>query len=330
MFDKRSDNRQQLILKSHFNFAHFANATGTETDNRMTDTKKVCLKVFIWEILHRNSCIVSLNFVSIFPHAQTILNAVLRVTMLLRMCHCLTVYNLNQSQSEIFDDGTYQPAEHKHDDDAFYQFGYKVNAIETGDIKQHVEKRVNNEVKGAYFLIEPNGVGRLVEYIANENGFNAVVRHQYGAKYSKNFEANNKPQNDPFRQAFDTRILNESKTNNEENLPQRQKVAFDSFRKEQNDEHKRQPYVTYRQSSPKSITNQSSIFSLLKNSTEKFEMLSNSAVAQTPTTTPTSKRPAIGRRRQYEVFDPEVDIDIRRSVPKLFLNLDKLKQSRKE
>lgn len=242
--------------------------------------------------------------------------------ILLEMCFCPTVYDLNRTKSELFDDGKYKPAEQTNNDEAFYQFGYKVNAIETGDIKQHIERRVKNEVKGAYFLVEPNGVGRLVEYIANENGFNAVVRHQYGDKYSKNFDTNNSTQSDPFRQRLYTNILNETKVNNDEKLSQRQNALFDRFLPEQGDKYQRQQNVTYRQSFPKSITNQSSI-RMPENSKENLENLSNS-VNQTTT------EPTIGRSRQYEVIDPEVEIDIRRSIPKLFLNLEKLKQPRKQ
>lgn len=232
------------------------------------------------------------------------------------------MYNLNQTRSESFDDGTYRPSEYKNDE-AFYQFGYKVNAIETGDIKQHTETRVNDEVKGAYFLIEPNGVSRLVQYIANSRGFNAVVRHQYGTRNSKNLNTNNSTQSDPFRfQGFHTNIVNESKVNIEEKLPQRQTVAFDSFLQEHDDKYGQQN-VAYRQSSPKSISNQSSI-RLPSNFSEKFGNLSESA-AQIPL-----KPSVVGERRQYEVIDPEVDIDIRRSISKPFLNLEKLKQPRKE
>lgn len=39
---------------------------------------------------------------------------------------------------------------------------------------------------------------------------------------------------------------------------------------------------------------------------------------------------AIGIGRQYEVIDPESDIDIQRSISKPFPDLDKLKQSRRQ
>lgn len=224
---------------------------------------------------------------------------------------CVTVYETNHRKSS--DDGTYRPSEHNNDD-TLYRFGYKVNAIETGDIKQHVETRSKDDVKGEYFVIEPNGVSRLVQYIANANGFNAVVRHQFGTKYSKNSSTNNFTRSDPYHQEHHTNLF-DTKINNPEHLPQ------DRFLPMQSNKYLRQQNSKYRQSSPKSITNQSSI-RLLESSMDEL--------AKMPQTTDIPTKQIIGRRRQYEVNDPEVDIDIRRSIQKPFLNLAKLKQPRNE
>lgn len=228
---------------------------------------------------------------------------------------CITVYESSHTKSS--DIGT---AYHtSNNDGTSYHFGYRVNAIETGDIKQHIESRLKNDVKGEYFVIEPNGFSQLVQYVANSNGFNAVARHQYGTKYSKNFGTNDIPRSNSDRQIDHHANILDGKINNLERLPQQQNVvAFDRFTlHEQNNKYLQQQNSVYRQSSPKSITNQS-LIRLLENSTKKFTV---------STDIPTTQNVV---RKQYEVIDPEVDIDIRRSIPKPFLNLAKLKQPRRD
>lgn len=197
-----------------------------------------------------------------------------------------------------------------------------MNATETGDIKQHVETRLKNEVKGAYFLEEPNGASRYVQYVANSNGFNAVVRHQFGVKYSKNFNPMNFTRSNTNRQELHTNILNDSKINKPKHLTQQQIVAFERLLLKYRNQSVQQS-GKYRQSSPKSITNQTSI-RLAEQFSKQPANVSQSQSAYTASV------PVDGRRQQYEVIDPEVDIDIRRSIQKPFLNLDKLKQPRKE
>lgn len=60
-----------------------------------------------------------------------------------------------------------------------YGFNYEVNAPETGDRKHHSEIQAKDQVLGSYSIIEPNGAHRYVEYVANSNGFNAIVRQEY-------------------------------------------------------------------------------------------------------------------------------------------------------
>lgn len=96
-------------------------------------------------------------------------------------CACETLYEPNENTA--VDNGKYHPNEYNNNN-AFYQFGYKVNAHETGDAKQHIESRTKNEVKGNS-VNEPNGASRLIQYIANAKGFNAIVRHRFGVIYSR-------------------------------------------------------------------------------------------------------------------------------------------------
>lgn len=74
--------------------------------------------------------------------------------------------------SRKFDDGKYRTSHAK----AFYNFAYSVDNPATGDVKRHSETRNGDEVRGSYFLIEPDGGHRLVEYTAGINGFNAHVK----------------------------------------------------------------------------------------------------------------------------------------------------------
>lgn len=246
--------------------------------------------------------------------------------ILSRLCFCITLYDLNGIGSKSFDDGTDRPIQHNNNDEASYRFGFKVNAFKTGDIKEHIESRQRDEVKGAYFLVEPNGYGvRYVQYVANDNGFNAVVRQQYGTNYSKNFKnfgANEAIQRNSSRQELHTNDLNESKVKKDEKLSQKQETAFNRFQHKPIEKYTQQN-IEYRQSSPKSITNQSSIL-LVKN----FRVISPKMLNTKTTGIPSNQ--AIGIGRQYEVIDPEVDIDMRRSISKPFLNLNKLKRARRQ
>lgn len=245
--------------------------------------------------------------------------------MLTKLHACITVYDpsgVSSKSSKSFDDGKYRPSEYNNDE-AIYRFGYKVNAIETGDIKQHVETRVRNETRGAYFLIEPNGAGRFVQYIANSKGFNAVVRHQYGSKFARNLSRNHSMASTQTQQtSFNPNNFSEILNGNNTMMNQQQNITFNGFQDDRQIRINSKQNQKVRQSSPKPIINQNSAQDILRNSNENVQIMVNLPAAQ--------PNRIIGRIRQYEVIDPEVEIDIRRSVPKPFLNLDKLKQPRKE
>ncbi|XP_055850439.1 larval cuticle protein A2B-like [Episyrphus balteatus] len=57
-----------------------------------------------------------------------------------------------------------------------YTFSYSVNDPTTGDSKSQEETRDGDIVKGAYSLIDADGLQRIVQYTSDGiNGFNAVV-----------------------------------------------------------------------------------------------------------------------------------------------------------
>ncbi|GJQ86709.1 hypothetical protein Trydic_g14780 [Trypoxylus dichotomus] len=64
------------------------------------------------------------------------------------------------------------------EEDAYpkYRFNYGVKDEHTGDIKEQIEERDGDVVKGEYSLVEPDGSVRNVKYEADgHNGFNAIV-----------------------------------------------------------------------------------------------------------------------------------------------------------
>ena len=61
-----------------------------------------------------------------------------------------------------------------------YDYSYSVHDGITGDQKTHVESRDGETVQGEYSLVDPDGTLRTVRYIANRDGFNAVVSRNEG------------------------------------------------------------------------------------------------------------------------------------------------------
>lgn len=57
-----------------------------------------------------------------------------------------------------------------------YHFDYFVSDPHTGDHKSQWEVKEKGVVRGGYSLVEPDGTTRVVEYIADDHGFRAVVK----------------------------------------------------------------------------------------------------------------------------------------------------------
>ncbi|XP_008479881.1 larval cuticle protein A2B-like, partial [Diaphorina citri] len=73
--------------------------------------------------------------------------------------------------------GYYDPAAYP-DTPAKYQFAYEVADAQSGDYHGQQESRDGDVVQGVYSLVEADGTRRIVEYTADVNGFNAVVRKE--------------------------------------------------------------------------------------------------------------------------------------------------------
>jgi hypothetical protein len=66
-----------------------------------------------------------------------------------------------------------------YDPNPQYSYSYDVQDALTGDSKGHKETRNGDYVQGVYYLVEPDGTRRIVEYTADPvNGFNAVVHRE--------------------------------------------------------------------------------------------------------------------------------------------------------
>ena len=61
-----------------------------------------------------------------------------------------------------------------------YAYGYQVNDGNTGDFHSRQESRQGGNVVGRYSLLEPTGNVRIVNYVANSNGFQAQVQNTAG------------------------------------------------------------------------------------------------------------------------------------------------------
>ncbi|XP_030755735.1 cuticle protein 19-like [Sitophilus oryzae] len=68
---------------------------------------------------------------------------------------------------------------HHHHHIPHYHFKYGVHDPHTHDHKAQKEERHHDDVKGGYFLKEPDGTKRVVEYTSGHHeGFKAVVRRE--------------------------------------------------------------------------------------------------------------------------------------------------------
>ncbi|XP_050433926.1 cuticle protein 7-like [Adelges cooleyi] len=65
-----------------------------------------------------------------------------------------------------------------------YSFEYSVNDPSTYDVKSQAEYSDGKTVKGYYSLVEADGTKRIVEYTADDYGFNAEVKKEGTPSYS--------------------------------------------------------------------------------------------------------------------------------------------------
>lgn len=99
--------------------------------------------------------------------------------------HAITEQTLHQNPARRYSQNT-TPNVHKvplqkKEHPVHYEFEYSVHDTQTHDIKEQKEYREGDTVKGMYYLIEPDGSKRIVEYTADKNtGFQAVVRREPG------------------------------------------------------------------------------------------------------------------------------------------------------
>lgn len=132
------------------------------------------------------------------------------------------------------DDGRYRPTNPIRSVQADYHFAYSVNNRATGDVKRHSETRNGNQVRGSYYVLEPDGGHRLVEYTADERGFRPHVQRRYERQVPapyKNYHVNpyNAQRFHPtVRQGLHTSVLPHQNTN-PVRLSAEQQREFDNF-----------------------------------------------------------------------------------------------------
>ncbi|XP_045446521.1 myb-like protein D [Melitaea cinxia] len=92
-----------------------------------------------------------------------------------------------------------------------YEFSYEVSDPHTHDFKGHHETRKGDDVKGYYWLIQPDGLKRTVKYHADKNsGLEAHV------DYEKKNEENNNDENNESNQEENSNQENTSGGNGNE------------------------------------------------------------------------------------------------------------------
>lgn len=82
-----------------------------------------------------------------------------------------------------------------------YNYWYDIVDPSTGDAKSLHEIRQGANVRGSYSVVDPDGIKRIVDYVAGKNGFKATVRREplshnhlrrynYGPPVAQNFKSN--------------------------------------------------------------------------------------------------------------------------------------------
>jgi hypothetical protein len=61
---------------------------------------------------------------------------------------------------------------------ANYEFSYEVNDPDSGNDFGHDESRQDEEAKGNYYVLLPDGRKQIVEYEANEEGYKPMIRYE--------------------------------------------------------------------------------------------------------------------------------------------------------
>jgi hypothetical protein len=61
---------------------------------------------------------------------------------------------------------------------ANYEFSYEVNDPDSGSDFGHEEDRQEEEAKGSYYVLLPDGRKQIVEYEADEEGYKPMIRYE--------------------------------------------------------------------------------------------------------------------------------------------------------
>ena len=61
---------------------------------------------------------------------------------------------------------------------ANYEFSYEVNDPDSGNDFGHEESRQDEEARGTYYVVLPDGRRQIVEYEADEEGYKPMIRYE--------------------------------------------------------------------------------------------------------------------------------------------------------
>lgn len=61
---------------------------------------------------------------------------------------------------------------------ANYEFSYEVNDPDSGSDFGHEEDRQDEEARGTYYVLLPDGRKQIVEYEADEEGYKPMIRYE--------------------------------------------------------------------------------------------------------------------------------------------------------
>lgn len=61
---------------------------------------------------------------------------------------------------------------------ANYEFSYEVNDPDSGSDFGHVEDRQDEEARGTYYVLLPDGRKQIVQYEADEEGYKPMIRYE--------------------------------------------------------------------------------------------------------------------------------------------------------
>lgn len=71
--------------------------------------------------------------------------------------------------------------------DSNYSFKYHVDDSKTDDYHGHEESRQGNVVRGRYYVLLPDGIRQIVDYVADSTGYHPTITYERISRKNKQF-----------------------------------------------------------------------------------------------------------------------------------------------